>query len=71
VKTAILAAVGFYRAAISPALPVSCRYFPSCSEYCMEAIERHGALRGAWLTVRRIGRCHPFHAGGVDPVPEV
>jgi putative membrane protein insertion efficiency factor len=69
-KRVVLATVSFYRAAISPALPVSCRYLPTCSEYCMEAVERHGVLRGAWLTACRIGRCHPFHAGGYDPVPE-
>ena len=69
-KQVVLAAVRFYRAAISPALPVSCRYLPTCSAYCLEAVERHGVARGAWLTVRRIARCHPFHAGGYDPVPE-
>ena len=69
-KRIVLAVIAFYQAAISPALPVSCRYLPTCSEYCMEAVERHGVLRGAWLTMRRVGRCHPFHAGGYDPVPE-
>jgi len=64
-----LALVRFYQAAISPALPPSCRYLPTCSEYCAEAIECYGAARGGWLAVRRIARCHPFHAGGYDPVP--
>lgn len=69
-KTILLGLVRFYRLAISPALPISCRYLPTCSEYCMEAIERHGPLRGLWLTAQRIARCHPFRAGGYDPVPE-
>ena len=65
----LLAALGFYRTAISPAFPPSCRYTPSCSAYAVEAIERHGAARGGWLALRRLLRCHPFHAGGHDPVP--
>jgi uncharacterized protein len=65
---ALLALVRFYQAAISPALPASCRYLPTCSEYCVEAIERHGCVRGMWLAAGRIARCHPFHAGGYDPV---
>ena len=58
-----------YQLAISPLLPASCRYTPTCSQYSIEALQRHGALKGSWLTVRRIGRCHPFRAGGYDPVP--
>jgi hypothetical protein len=61
--------VRFYQQAISPALPACCRFQPTCSEYCLEAIERHGLIRGAYLTLRRIGRCHPFHSPGYDPVP--
>jgi len=59
-----------YRLFISPALPPTCRFHPSCSEYAVEALSKHGALRGGWLTLRRLGRCHPFCAGGVDPVPD-
>ena len=58
-----------YQLVISPVLPPSCRFMPSCSQYALEAIMRHGAVRGTWLTVRRLVRCHPFHPGGFDPVP--
>lgn len=58
-----------YQLLISPILPPSCRFAPSCSQYALEAITRHGALRGGWLAARRLVRCHPFHPGGFDPVP--
>ena len=61
--------VQFYRYAIGPLLPPSCRYYPSCSTYALEALEKHGGLKGGWLTLKRIGRCNPFTAGGYDPVP--
>jgi len=62
--------ISIYRHAISPLLPPSCRYVPSCSEYAVIAIKRFGFLRGVWLSVKRVGRCHPFRPGGYDPVPE-
>jgi putative membrane protein insertion efficiency factor len=58
----------FYKTAISPLLPPSCRFVPTCSEYACEAIEKYGAPRGVWMSTRRILRCHPFHPGGYDPV---
>ena len=66
----LLAAVRFYQRAISPALPPRCRFYPSCSAYAVEAIERHGAPRGSWLALRRLLKCAPWHPGGVDLVPE-
>jgi len=61
--------VRVYRALVSPLLPPRCRFAPSCSAYALEALTRHGAFRGGWLALRRIGRCHPWHPGGPDPVP--
>jgi uncharacterized protein len=69
IDRALLACIRFYRKAISPLTPPSCRFMPTCSQYGMEAIERYGALKGSWLTIRRILRCHPFCKGGYDPVP--
>lgn len=57
-----------YKYCVSPLLPSACRFYPTCSDYMREAIERHGAARGAWMGVRRLVRCHPFHPGGFDPV---
>ncbi|HVV20506.1 MAG TPA: membrane protein insertion efficiency factor YidD [Pseudonocardiaceae bacterium] len=65
----LVAAVNFYRRWISPLLPPSCRFTPSCSAYAVEALMTHGALRGTWLAFRRLLRCGPWHPGGWDPVP--
>ncbi|MEO7997547.1 MAG: membrane protein insertion efficiency factor YidD [Gemmatimonadaceae bacterium] len=68
-KYALILGVRGYQVVLSPILGGGCRYYPSCSAYAIEALERHGALRGGWLAIRRIGRCHPFRPGGFDPVP--
>ncbi len=68
--TAVLVAlVRLYQRLISPLLPPSCRYYPSCSRYAVDALTEHGAVRGTWLAVRRLARCHPWTPGGVDRVP--
>lgn len=68
-KTLLLGLLRVYRYVVSPMLGRNCRFYPSCSVYAVEAVERHGAVRGGWLAVKRVGRCHPFHPGGYDPVP--
>jgi uncharacterized protein len=68
-RTVLILMVRAYQVVLSPLLPAACRYYPSCSVYAIEALERHGALRGTWLAMRRIGRCNPFRPGGFDPVP--
>ena len=68
-RSGLLAAIGFYARAISPALPPRCRFHPTCSAYAAEAISRHGAGRGSWLALRRLLKCAPWHPGGVDLVP--
>jgi uncharacterized protein len=65
----LLAVIRGYRFLLSPWWGNQCRFTPSCSEYALQAITEHGSLRGSWLALRRIGRCHPWHAGGFDPVP--
>ena len=61
--------IRLYQRTLSVVLPSSCRFYPSCSQYGYEAIQKYGALRGGWMAVKRIARCHPFHPGGYDPVP--
>jgi uncharacterized protein len=68
-KRLTLVIIRFYQKAVSPWLPPACRYYPSCSAYAIEAIERYGFFKGAALAAKRLLRCHPFHAGGYDPVP--
>lgn len=68
-KMLALGMIRFYKRFISPALPPSCRFEPSCSQYTYEAIEIHGVMKGTWLGIKRISRCHPLHPGGYDPVP--
>jgi hypothetical protein len=70
VARVLVVAIGLYRRVVSPLLPRSCRYEPTCSAYALEAIRVHGALRGSALAVRRIARCHPWAPGGIDRVPE-
>lgn len=68
-KTVLMALIDGYRLLLSPFFGTQCRFYPTCSAYAREAIDAHGALRGAWLALKRILKCHPWHAGGVDPVP--
>ena len=68
-KAFLLSMLRGYQYAISPLFGANCRFYPSCSDYAREALERHGALKGSWLALRRVARCHPYHPGGFDPVP--
>ena len=68
-KTVLIYLIRGYQVGISPLLPPSCRYSPTCSHYGIEALKKHGLLKGSWLTIRRIARCHPWAKGGYDPVP--
>jgi uncharacterized protein len=66
---AVVALLRLWQLVVSPLYGPTCRFYPSCSNYALEAVDRHGLVRGGWLTVRRLGRCHPWNPGGVDPVP--
>jgi len=68
-KRIVMALIRGYQRFISPSLPSSCRFTPTCSHYTLEAVEKYGAGKGLWLGAKRISRCHPFHPGGYDPVP--
>ncbi|MDM5299195.1 membrane protein insertion efficiency factor YidD [Bacillus pumilus] len=68
-KQIFIGIIRFYQKWISPITPPSCRFYPTCSNYGLEAIKTHGAFKGGWLTIKRILKCHPLHPGGVDPVP--
>jgi len=68
-RGALILVIRGYQLWISPLLPSACRYYPTCSVYAVEAIEKYGAVSGSWLALRRITRCHPFRSGGYDPVP--
>lgn len=69
-KYVFIALVTFYQKAMSPFKPPSCRFYPTCSSYSIEAFQRFGAIKGLFLTIKRLSKCHPFHKGGVDLVPE-
>jgi putative membrane protein insertion efficiency factor len=69
VKYLALTTIRFYQKFISPLLPPACRFYPTCSHYGYQAIEKYGIIKGGWMAIKRIGRCHPFHPGGYDPVP--
>ncbi|MDR2629410.1 MAG: membrane protein insertion efficiency factor YidD [Spirochaetaceae bacterium] len=68
-RNLVLVLIRFYQKLISPHFPASCRYFPTCSAYAYEAVQKYGVFRGLVLSIKRILRCHPFHPGGYDPVP--
>ncbi len=69
-KKIVISLIRFYQVVISPLKPPTCRFYPTCSQYGLEAVKRFGALKGGYLTMKRILKCHPFHPGGLDPVPE-
>lgn len=68
-KSLLMGVIRGYQRYVSPLTPPSCRFHPTCSHYTYEAIEKYGAVKGTWLGIKRIARCHPFHPGGFDPVP--
>ena len=68
-RNPLILVIRSYQLWVSPLLPAACRYYPTCSAYAIEALERYGPVTGSWMAIRRIARCHPFRAGGYDPVP--
>lgn len=70
IKKIFMGIIRFYQIVISPLTPPTCRFYPTCSHYGLEAINRFGPIKGSWLTIKRIVKCQPFHPGGFDPVPE-
>lgn len=68
IRKLLIGLIRLYQKAISPLFPPSCRFYPTCSTYAVQALERHGVVRGGWMDVRRISKCHPWHPGGYDPV---
>lgn len=70
IKKVFIGIIRFYQIVISPLTPPTCRFYPTCSHYGLEAINRFGPIKGSWLTIKRIVKCQPFHPGGFDPVPE-
>ena len=64
----VIAVLRGYKLVVSPLLPSACRFYPTCSEFMAEAVRKHGVMKGVWMGLKRLGRCHPFHAGGYDPV---
>ena len=69
-KKILILLIRFYQKFISPMFPAKCRYYPTCSQYTLEAVKEHGAIKGTYLGIKRILKCHPFHEGGYDPVPK-
>jgi uncharacterized protein len=69
-KSLFILLIKFYQRFISPIKPPTCRFYPTCSHYGLEAITYHGVIKGGWLTIKRISKCQPFHPGGIDPVPK-
>jgi putative membrane protein insertion efficiency factor len=70
IKIILIGVIKLYQWTIGPVIGETCRFYPSCSHYGVEALKKHGALKGSWLTIKRICRCHPWNPGGIDPVPE-
>ena len=70
-KLILISLIKFYQKTLSLVMGGDCRFYPTCSSYSIEAIEKHGSLKGSWLMIKRIGRCHPLNPGGLDPVPDV